>query len=608
MRIADRLKNYDGQNPFYDSQARNFSDEKVLNEFCPISSFWDLFNEQHEIILGTRGSGKTFLLKMMRFSMLKKLDVEDAKTLVRDKKFFAFYVPMHLEFVTSVAPQSINREQRIEAFQIAFNFILAQSMLQELRILVDDINNQVDKITKTAKLCYEISKMWFTNDEAVFDFFTLEQKINSLFYNFDPLSNEYSNIPIIFRKQICSPLVASKDIITSVLKISTNPTWLVCIDEAEFLDQSLQECINNVFRSDSNRIALKVATLPYAHTTLRTFSPDVTVSAGNDFIYHVIDMEYDGADFINLTNRLCSHRINSRIDPDLNIFTLEDFLGTVGNDDLIDYYRLEVGAEESDRSIIEDKIVQSFSSARMRGSLKYKNKRKTIYDKYAPIFFTREMFRLSKQGNRKPGWYAGAKTVRKLSQGNPRAFLQIMNEIFEEAKKHPLMPKTQHQVLLEYSNGFCLATKGLNEVGPVISNNLEQIAVKLHSRVHDSVLVSAGAAFWLSFKNDTEYSDNKEWIHAAIANSRLIVSNDSIINGITKDTRYLLSNAYCAAFWIPMRSDIPTRIKLDTHDTNACYEVQTRKPHEVSSKNSFSNGVQLSFFDEMSGGELNEDS
>ena len=72
MRIADRLKNYDGQNPFYDSQARNFSDEKVLNEFCPISSFWDLFNEQHEIILGTRGSGKTFLLKMNHLKLLKK--------------------------------------------------------------------------------------------------------------------------------------------------------------------------------------------------------------------------------------------------------------------------------------------------------------------------------------------------------------------------------------------------------------------------------------------------------------------------------------------------------------------------------------------------------
>ena len=97
MRISDSLKDYDGQNPFYDSQARNFSDEKVLDEFFPISSFWDLFNEQHEIIIGTRGSGKTFLLKMMRYSMLKRMKNGDAQKLVNDKHYFSFYVPMHLE-------------------------------------------------------------------------------------------------------------------------------------------------------------------------------------------------------------------------------------------------------------------------------------------------------------------------------------------------------------------------------------------------------------------------------------------------------------------------------------------------------------------------------
>ena len=600
MRKADIIKNYDGQNPFFDSQARNFSDEKVLKEFCPISSFWDLFNEQHEIILGTRGSGKTFLLKMMRYSMLKRIDAEDAKRLVLEKRFFSFYVPMHLEFVTSVAPNSISSERRIEAFQIAFNFILAQSMIQELHALTGDIADPIEKASKIAKLSYEISSVWFdTGEGTIFDFLPLERKLNSLFNNFDPLSPDNTNIPIVFRKQICSPLVAAKDIITSVLGITSNPTWLVCIDEAEFLDQTLQECINNVFRSDSNRIALKVATLPYAHTTLKTFSPDVTVSAGNDFIYHVIDMEYDSADFLNLTNRLCSHRINSRVDPSLNISTLEDFLGKIGNDDLIDYYRKEIGEKNADREQIEERIVQSFSPKRMVGSSSYKNKRKTIYDKYATIFFTREMYRLSKQGNRKPGWYAGAKTVRKVSQGNPRAFLRIMNELFEEAKKHPLQPKMQHQVLLSYANNFCLATKGLNEVGPVISSKLEFISEYLRSRVHDRFLISAGASFVISFANENDFSENKEWIQAAIANSRLIVADGFVINGITKDTKYLLSNAYCAAFWIPMRSDIPAKISFGDEGVDPSYKVQTKKRIQNCPEKNAMDNMQISIFDEV---------
>ena len=67
-RVADAFKDYSGANPFNDIQGRNFSDDRIIREFQPISKFWTLFNNQHEVIIGTRGSGKTFLLKMMRRS------------------------------------------------------------------------------------------------------------------------------------------------------------------------------------------------------------------------------------------------------------------------------------------------------------------------------------------------------------------------------------------------------------------------------------------------------------------------------------------------------------------------------------------------------------
>ena len=94
-RVADTFKNYLGANPFNDIQGRNFSDEKIIREFQPISKFWTLFNNQHEVIIGTRGSGKTFLLKMMRRSMLRQIDHPNAKSLVSKKEFLALYMPMH---------------------------------------------------------------------------------------------------------------------------------------------------------------------------------------------------------------------------------------------------------------------------------------------------------------------------------------------------------------------------------------------------------------------------------------------------------------------------------------------------------------------------------
>ena len=38
-RVADTFKNYLGANPFNDIQGRNFSDEKIIREYQPISKF-----------------------------------------------------------------------------------------------------------------------------------------------------------------------------------------------------------------------------------------------------------------------------------------------------------------------------------------------------------------------------------------------------------------------------------------------------------------------------------------------------------------------------------------------------------------------------------------
>ena len=162
-----------------------------------------------------------------------------------------------------------------------------------------------------------------------------------------------------------------------------------------------------MFRSDSKRIALKVATLPYYHITLETLKSDITVSAGNDFSYRVVDMKHDSKDFRNLTNSLCSHRMKTRFDPEINVETLEDFVGVYGKDDQIDYYRKEIGADASTYEVIEAEIINEFSEKRKQKAVDYPNPRKTVYDKFIPIFFTRRKYALSKKGNTKPGWYAG---------------------------------------------------------------------------------------------------------------------------------------------------------------------------------------------------------
>lgn len=591
-KIADLIINSSSPNPFSDSQARNFSDAKIINEFCPISNYWSLFNDQHEVLLGTRGSGKTFLLKMMRYSMLKQIRDPRAQELAEKKNYIALYVPMYLEFVTHLTSTDSTEEKQVELFQFAFNCLLAQSLLDELTEIVLEEQEIMKQAKLNLRLASALNQIWFNDDgDDISDIFSLSIKLKKLFYIFDINKGDTSNIPPIFKRSLGATLLAVKELVSKCIGLLEEPTWIICIDEAEFLSEPMQRCINSVFRSDSNRIALKVATLPFYHTTLKTLNPEISVSAGNDFNYRVVDIPYMNTDFINLTNALVSHRLKSRFDANLQVNSLEDFLGKYGNDDQIDYYREEIGKESANYQQILEDIINELSDTRKKSSKHYSNPRKTIYDKFAPIFYVRKMFKLSKEGNRKPGWYAGSQMIRKISQGNPRAFIQIMNDLFEKARKSKLTPKAQHGVVLTYVHGFCESTKGLESNGPIMYNELISIAKVLHDHVHNQPLVSAGCNFEINFDNDASFEHAKKWLQQAVAYSRILVNEDVLKNGIGKNTNFSLANTYAAEFWLPMRDDVsPKKINIK-NDQVETYTVNI--PTQKKAKT-----YQLTFFDE----------
>lgn len=593
-RIADLVKGSCHQNPFSDSQARNFSDTKLINEFCPISNYWSLFNDQHEVLLGTRGSGKTFLLKMMRYSMLKRIKDPQAQQLAEKKEYIALYVPMYLEFVTHLTSVDFSEEKQIQLFQFAFNCLLAQSLLVELKEILSEEEDKMKWAKTNLGLSIALNSCWFDDDASdVSDLFSLSTKLRKLFYNFDVTTGDISSIPAVFKRQIGASLLAVKELVAKHLGFGEEPTWIICIDEAEFLSEPLQRCINSVFRSDSRRIALKVATLPYYHRTLKTLDPEISVSAGNDFSYRVVDMKYDDVDFYNLTNSLVVNRLKTRFDSTLEITKLEDFLGVYGEDAQIDYYREEVGEEAATYDAILKDIISELSDDRKKSVADYPNPRKTVYDKFAPIFYARRMYKLSRKGNTKPGWYAGSQMIRKIAQGNPRAFIQIMNNLFEKARTSELTPKVQHGVIIDYVRAFCESTQALESNGPTMYRELKLIAKTLHAHVHNQEIRSTGCNFVLSFDCDQSFEYAKKWLQQATAYSRVIVNEDALINGITKKTEFLLANTYAAKYWLPMRADAsPKNICIENNQV-ATYTVKMPGKKEPPNE-------QLSLFEEDS--------
>ena len=169
-------------NPFSDSQARNYSDKRVINEFCPISNFWSLFNDQHEIIIGTRGCGKTILLKMMRYSLLSKLNFPQAQKLKEDKSYISFYVPLHLEYIKKISDFALSENDKVSWFRFAFNCALAQAIIVEIsEILVEANPNESERIKAEFQLVKAIDQCWMIDIHTpVFQLAHLREKVNKI--------------------------------------------------------------------------------------------------------------------------------------------------------------------------------------------------------------------------------------------------------------------------------------------------------------------------------------------------------------------------------------------------------------------------------------------
>lgn len=560
-------------NPFADSQARNYSGEKILSEFCPISKYWSLFNDQHEILVGTKGCGKTLLLKMMRYSMLSKLSDCKAKELACEKRYIAFYVPLHLEYIKKLSNSALSKDAKISWFRFSFNCLLAQSIIIETAAILDDLErNDLNRIKLEYSLSKLIDSQWGIAPETpVFQFARLREKVDRLYYSVDPLSDDLSSVPNAFKHSLAASLSSIRSLLCDKLKI--DPTWIVCIDEAEFADECYQECINTALRADTGRIAFKMATLHFYHKTKSTLDENITVMDGQDFKYTLIDMQSDEDDFKKVTDSLIKTRLRSE---NLELLGLKDFLETIGKDQYIDYFSKQMNCDKYPRELLDQQILAQLSekSKILNAEKSPDERRKPVSDKLRPIFYLREMYKISKKGASKPGWFAGATMIRRIAQGNPRLFIRIMNALFDQArgKKLPLPVSTQHEIMMDFATSFCGETQTLEQCGPIAKKQLDYISNIIQKQAHSDKLVQSGVTFKLN--SNTDVSKHKDWIEKAVAFSRLMIDDQSLLTQVSSDTTFYLSNIYAVAFWLPMRSlSSPLKISL-LDDVDATYPVK----------------------------------
>ncbi|OGR43869.1 MAG: hypothetical protein A2X35_09165 [Elusimicrobia bacterium GWA2_61_42] len=569
IRLSDKLKGYQGANPFSESQAKAYSDEKIVREFFPISLYWSLFNEQHEILIGTRGSGKTVILKMLTYSCLRLSQDPKAEAIKKKKEFIGFYVPLHLEFMAALSANNIAAEKRLEYFQFAINCIAATSFLTELKFLLKDCyNTPMRRLEAEHDIIVRLMEMWFPEtDITMSSLGDIEWHIKTLYEN-QPFWADGSLLkkpPLAH--DLLGPIVSVLPKVSEILGLDIDKTtWIACIDEAEFVEEPFIRCINHFLRSRKRPLVLKIATLPFKYSTRETLANGVSVEpGGNDFNYRNVDRPCDSDDFKGLTNHLLKTRLSKCDGIDFGKISLESFLGVIGEDDLQDYFKLEMHETLPDEESIRTDFALHLSDTRKRNLLQMEAVdspiiSQAIFKKFMPIYYMRRMKIEGSKGNRAVGWFAGATVARKIADGNPRLFIQLMNEMVDSARERELTPKNQHRINMEFCQRHLEASEGLPDYGPVLKEILTRAGELLGARIHDGALVDGGCDFRLD-RRVVELPLLRKALELGAAYTLIVCDEKTLFNGISSDNVVRLSYPCAIHYWLPLRKGLAVNLK-----------------------------------------------
>jgi len=461
---------------FEHSNARYYTSYQLANEFVWTHSFERLISNKNHIVLGSRGSGKTALIKMLSHEYLSKLENDTAKQIIENNSFIATYIPLKVEWVNSIKSFSSDDSS---LFKWCLNLSSCSRFIDTVRSVINcNVKNKIDRIIQEEKISRSISDVWLS--ESLDNLSQISQELEKIEYKKNIYFNKIKlgitpseaelNIGINFTADLFKPIHMAINIVKNTLNIGKLSTWCVCIDEAEFLSLEHHKILNTYMRSYSD-IVFKITTMPYRHYTLET-TVGAPINIGHDFEYIYVDklglnnrsQKENQPRFEEFAEKLFQSRIKGT-KLEKSGLTLKSILGkselldtSIGTElgssfiksmnkhcDLKTIARANalIGTNEN---LYQDSIVR-----KLRGMLLLKE----AYDSY--------------KGNAAPAIYSGSSLIIRCSDGNPRRLLRLFNYLFSDklqgnAIVDSISDKEQGKRLKEFSyselNGLNLEIDG----------------------------------------------------------------------------------------------------------------------------------------------------
>ncbi|MEZ9584454.1 hypothetical protein [Vibrio splendidus] len=502
---------------FEHSNARYLSSTQLADEFIWTYSFDRLLSNKNNIVLGSRGSGKTALVKMLSHEYLSKHKGDKAKEIIQNNSFIGTYVPLKIEWVKTLDKDS-------EYFIWSLNLSSCSRLISTVRSLTKaNVPDEIERVLCERNLAKKISEKWFS--KKLTQLIHIEQELEDIEFKKHlainktklgiPLSNEELSNGITFSLPLFEPFIQAVKIISRELNISENSSWVVCIDEAEFLTREQHIILNSQMRS-YKELVFKITTMPYKHHSLNTNS-SAPLAIGHDFEYLYVDnlglesfsSEQKKRELFNFAESLLQSRLRSA--GYSKKITLRDIFG---ESDLLDNPKEIIG-----HSSFIDLARANFDDAtlnRLDGYLDSGNQsllNSSIINKTSGLLLLREANKRFK-GNASPRIYSGSSLVAKCSDGNPRRLLRLYNFLLADKLKDSgnpeqlkVSPNEQGRRLRDYSS-IELENLNIEKNGTQAFDIISSIGRYIKEQTHNHKVATENISS-ITF----DYMDDDIWEH-----------------------------------------------------------------------------------------------
>jgi hypothetical protein len=489
---------------FEQENARNLTVEQVVNTFVPTKTFFNLLTGKNHIVLGSRGSGKTSIAKMLSHSHLSLFNSEVAQDIINTKKYIGIYVPMSTEWLGGVKNKKWNSETEQDLlFQWKLNVVVCSAFIESVKSCCNRyVIDITERVLKEISIVKKLIKYWAPYETTITNFKELKDFLKYLdFEKQKKIAEERALgikstkvIGLEFETQLFSPLQRGIDIVSSELKFPDYTAWLLCIDEAEILTKDQQQIINSYLRSCTGNLFFKIITMPYSHNT-RDTNLGTSLNLGDDYDYLYID--YESPFFYGIQDDSIPSPVvelfKKRVNASGNKYKGIEIENLLGSSFLLDKKSWCFENNSEDMQLF---YKHTSEKTLVRGiNLIQKNKLEQfdhqIGRKMKGLLYLKEII-LETKGAKKITIYSGTKMVVRCSDANPRKLIRLFKFLLNEIPNIDrrkislpiLTPTIQSETLLKFSESALKRVQSEEKIGPELFNLINIIGNFMSESIH----------------------------------------------------------------------------------------------------------------------------